>query len=450
MSSGRSLFVVGDDAQSIYGFRGSKIELILNFHKTYTASQEIVLNQNYRSIQPILDLSEKILEHNPHQKKKGLFTDKTDQSAVEYYQARNERDEAEFVVRKLAELHLEVPTEKQMENSDVRFVSEDDPIANMFDAYDDSFTSPLNRFSSFTLAPAVIKRDWSKVEELNNTAILYRTHAQSRAFEETFLKHGLPYRLISGTKFLDRREIKDVISILKFIGNGDDTISLGRFLPLITVGVGPKSAAQIIEFARNSDAEIKPKLQTVYENLQTTIVEILMRESSIIEFTKELLEKIGYSRYLRNQFPVKEEYLARLENVGELYSLMLKFDQEEISITEKINLFLQEISLMTNQDNGADNVPKINMMSLHQSKGLEYDTVFLVGLEDGLLPHLNSLYEQGGMDEEVRLAYVGVTRAKQHLYLLSAESRIQFGQISANPTSRIFRPFLNSYTKRVF
>lgn len=450
----RSLFVVGDDAQSIYGFRGSKIELILNFHRMYPHSQEIVLNQNYRSTQTILDLSEKILEHNPHQKKKGLFTDQQSDVPVCFYLARNERDEGEFIVRTLAKLFLDKEQEDEAgvaEKSEVEFVSDDDPVSHMFDMYDDTLSSPLSRFSSFSLASSLPTRDWSQAESLNESVILYRTHAQSRALEEVFLKHGLPYRLVSGTKFLDRKEIKDVVSILKYIANGDDRIAFSRFFPLVTEGIGPKSLTNILEHLSNPEIEIKAKLADQLQRVQQAIINTIVEHTSLIEFTKQLLEKLGYIKYLRGEYPSKDEYLARLENIGELYSLMLKFDQESLSITEKMNLFLQEVSLMTNQDETEDErVPKINMMSLHQSKGLEFDTVFLVGIEDGLLPHLNSLYEQGGMDEEVRLAYVGVTRAKKRLYLLAAESRIQFGQIQANPISRIFRPFLQSHVKRLF
>lgn len=451
----RSLFVVGDDAQSIYGFRGSKIELILNFTKNYPQAEEIVLNQNYRSTQPILDLSEKILEHNPHQKKKGLFTDQEDTTDVEFYHARNERDEAEFIVRTLAKLYLneesyQKETSTLNTDSDVRFVSDDDPIANMFDAYDEDFSSPLSRFSNFSMAPTVPKRDWSKVEKLNECVILYRTHAQSRALEETFLKHNLPYKLVSGTKFLDRKEIKDVISIFKYIANGEDTISFSRFFPLITEGVGPKSLSLILEHIKNPEVELKEKFLEVLTKFRSAVVVSITTDTALVECAKNILENIGYISYLRKEYPVKEEFLARLENIGELYSLMLKFDQGNESITEKINLFLQEISLMTNQDSEGDSQPKISLMSLHQSKGMEYETVFFVGLEDGLLPHLNSLYEKEGMDEEVRLAYVGVTRAKKHLFLLAAESRVHFGQIQANPVSRIFRPFLGTHSKRVF
>ena len=155
---------------------------------------------------------------------------------------------------------------------------------------------------------------------------------------------------------------------------------------------------------------------------------------------------------IKSQYPDKEEREARIENIGELYSLMFQFDKNtELDLSERLNEFLAHISLMTGMDIGddeIDNTPKISLMSLHQSKGLEFETVFLVGVEDGLLPHQNSLYEPGGMEEEVRLAYVGVTRAEKHLHLISADSRVTFGQVQANPVSRIFRPFLNTHTER--
>ena len=157
-----------------------------------------------------------------------------------------------------------------------------------------------------------------------------------------------------------------------------------------------------------------------------------------------------YVNYLKKTYPAKEEFQSRMENIGEIYSLIRPFDQDtESSLPAKLNKFLEQITLMTNQDDDATgDSPKISLMSLHQSKGLEFDTVFLVGVEDGLLPHQNSLYDSGDIQEEVRLAYVGVTRAKRYLHLIAADSRVQFGQVKTNPVSRIFRPFLDTYCVR--
>jgi DNA helicase-2/ATP-dependent DNA helicase PcrA len=177
--------------------------------------------------------------------------------------------------------------------------------------------------------------------------------------------------------------------------------------------------------------------------------QVWINNDNLIDLTKEILAVSGYLRYLKEEYPTKEEFEARVENIGEIYSLMYPFDEDKsISLPERLNNFLAHVMLMSTQDVSDDNTPKVNLMSLHQSKGLEFETVFLVGLEDGILPHQNSLVEPDGLEEEVRLAYVGVTRAKANLFLLSADSRVQFGQIKANPGSRIFRPFLDKFCRR--
>ncbi len=470
----RSLFVVGDDAQSIYAFRGSKIEIILNFENEYQNTTEIVLNQNYRSTQPILDLAEKILTHNPRQKKKHLFTENKDSLKVNYYMAKNEKDEGEYIIRQLFEQYANnKSTEVQAEEGDVSFqpdssvgfddsvqfspsnikVKNDDPVSRMFDVYlDDASFSPTS-YALQSYSPSswrVPEYNWQNLKELDKCVVLYRTHAQSRSLEETFLKYHLPYKLVSGVRFLDRREIKDIMSILKFIANGDDKISLSRFLPIVIEGVGPKTLEKILAYLEDYNYPLAPKFQEILFSLIEKIQTCWTNSTSLIDLTKQLLVVTGYGRYLKAQFPAKEEFEARMENIGELYSLMFPFDEDtSVSMQERLTNFLAQIALMGAVDaEDSESAPKISLMSLHQSKGLEFETVFLVGIEDGLLPHMNSFMEPAGMEEEVRLAYVGVTRAKKYLHLINAESRIQFGQIKANPISRIFRPFLDSHTTR--
>ncbi|MBC7472533.1 MAG: UvrD-helicase domain-containing protein [candidate division SR1 bacterium] len=469
----KSLFVVGDDAQSIYGFRGSKIEIILNFQDEYPGTKEVVLNQNYRSVQPILDLAEKVIAHNPNQKKKDLFTNNREVVDVHYYVARNDRDEAEFILRKLQELYIneqkadikKVKSSSELifeadENSYITkdytkskdFVKKKDPISSMFDIYlesDDNFgISRTGLYDPYSWQVPEIK--WKEIKKLDEVVILYRTHSQSRSIEEVLLKHNVPYKLVSGTRFLDRKEIKDIIAMLKFLANGSDRVSMGRFLPLIMDGVGPKTLGKMIAYLDDFDYPLAPKYAQMLMDLIEKMQRCWTTNSTLIELTKELLTITGYMKYLKSEYPVKDEFEARVENIGEIYSLMFPFDEDkEMPLTEKLNQFLAAVMLMSSLEmDEADDVPKISLMSLHQSKGLEYETVFLVGVEDGLLPHQNSFFEVGGMEEEVRLAYVGVTRAKKHLYLTSAESRIQFGQIKANPISRIFRPFLDVQVKR--
>jgi superfamily I DNA/RNA helicase len=472
----RSLFVVGDDAQTIYGFRGSKVDIILNFEDVYPTTREIILNQNYRSTQQILDLAEKVLTHNPHQKKKELFTQNEDAVDVKYYLARNERDEAEYIAKQLIDLYGDIakeptPTTAEYEHDEdddlvldtsdegtsITSGSEyDDPldksVSSMFDVYldtsDFSAKTPYNNYSmeSWTI-PEI---NWSRVNELDSVVILYRTHSQSRAIEETFLKYHIPYKLVSGTRFLDRKEIKDVIAMLRFLSNGDDKISLSRFLPLILEGVGPKTLEKMKAYLEDFSYPLAPKHQKQLLSVIESFQNVWKNNKTLIDLTKELIDDSGYSYYLKKQYPNKEEYETRLENIGELYSLMFQFDEiKELPLKERLTQFLIHVSLMSAVDNSEEgNTPKVSLMSLHQSKGLEFETVFLVGVEDGILPHQNSFYEEGGMEEEVRLAYVGVTRAKKNLYLISADSRVQYGQIKANPISRIFRPFLDTYIKR--
>lgn len=479
ISDSRSLFVVGDDAQSIYAFRGSNIEIILNFHRVYKNTQEIILNQNYRSTQNILDLAEKVLTHNPRQKKKSLFTENPDSVEVLYYLARNERDEAEYIIRQLIaqygmpggeqkpqiverddEFSIEYEQDQSSGldaifdvDSDARGSSMNDPVSAMFDVYlDDAQLKPPSFSSVFNpnswQAPRI---DWKNVPELESCVILYRTHSQSRAIEETFLKQGVPYKLVSGVRFLDRKEIKDVLAMLKFLANGTDMISLRRFLPLVLEGVGPKTMDKIIAYLQDWNYPLAPKHQHMMNELLSKIQGCWNANSSLIDLTKDLLVSSGYVRYLKGEYPVKEEFDQRMENISELYSVMFPFDEDaSLPLQDRLSNFLMQVSLMTTQEaNDVDDIPRISLMSLHQSKGLEYETVFLIGVEDGLLPHQNSFMEPDGMEEEVRLAYVGVTRAKKHLHLISADSRVQFGQIKANPLSRIFRPFMDTYVKRM-
>ena len=488
----RSLFVVGDDAQSIYGFRGSKIEIILNFEQQYPGTTEIILNQNYRSTQPILDLAEKILTHNPHQKKKDLFTQNKEDLQVCYYHASNDLAEADFIIRSiyqkyvnnqanqqpsqktLADLDQEPNQEHQNDqnNLDLIFESDHQPssqnrlaqdiasstrdsVSDMFDIYmeseDVSFSPNFKSIQEYSPKSWVLpKANWKQVKDLEKVAVLYRTHTQSRAIEEQFLKNNVPYRLVSGVKFLDRKEIKDVLAILKFLANGSDKVSLGRFLPLIMEGVGPKTMQKILAYMEDYDYPLSPKVSEKLLQIFSKMQSMWLNNDNLIDLTKDLLVATGYFNYLKKQYPQKEDYEMRMENIGEIYSLMLTFDKDpSIDIAQRLNDFLAYISLMTNQDDSQDDSPKVSLMSLHQSKGLEFETVFLVGIEDGILPHQNSLIEPNGFEEEVRLAYVGVTRAKRNLYLTSANTRTQFGQIKLNPVSRIFRPFLDKYCQRV-
>lgn len=485
--SKRTLFVVGDEKQCIYGFRGSRVDLILQFHKFYPKVKEIVLNQNYRSTQPILDMAEKIISHNKNQKTVGLFTaNPQNHIKVKYYLARNEKDEANYIIKSLQELYCSTDDIKldsysddkrgnNNENEDeISFVPDEeeykketktnDTISSMFDIYMDASneTTSIGKDiwggltnNSYNPSSWQLKEiDWSNCQGLNDSVVLYRTHAQSRAIEEALLKQHVPYKLVSGTRFLDRKEVKDVLAILKFCNNGNDKMALSRFLPLVLPGVGAKTMEKIYNFMQDPDFPLPKRHLDMVEDVLTQIGKNFERHSNLIDFTKNLIEDIGYNTYLKGEYTNKEEFISRSENIAEIYSLMLQFDHDtKMDLSDRLNLFLEHVMLISNveskENNLPDNSPKISLMTLHQSKGLEFETVFLVGLEEGILPHQNSLMDAVEIEEEVRLAYVGVTRAKKNLFLLAADSRVQFGQVKANPVSRIFRPFLDSHAKRV-
>ena len=497
---GTSIFVVGDDAKSIYGFRGSKVELILQFEDTYHGAKRIILNQNYRSTQPILNLAEKVISLNPNQFKKHLFTDKEDNIKVNYYQSRSEYDEANYIVKKLTALYQKKEDKEffnsngnssnKKENSDANlqviggdqsanvaslskapkkpFNSISALFDNIYESLDTKVNSSYGGYSAYGNDRFEHDRtfySWKNIKKLDEVAILYRTHGQSRVIEEMLIKSNIPYRLVSGTKFLERKEIKDVLSILKFINNGADKMSLSRFLPLVLDGVGAKTTEKIINYLDDSSLALAPKYQTIIMELMVKMQTAIAGTDSLIDFTKEILARVGYFSYLKRANPLSEDFEARIENIGELYSLMLQF--EEIVLEEnqgeetidpdsikyspvkvKLQNFLNHAMLMTSQDNEEDaNTPKVNLMTLHQSKGMEYETVFLVGIDDGILPHSRSLIDNKELEEEVRLAYVGITRAKNNLFLTSANSRTTFGKVEFYSVSRLFKPFLGSDIK---
>ena len=330
--------------------------------------------------------------------------------------------------------------------------TKNDPISSMFDIYMDSgdYLPARNYEPKSWNSPSI---NWQNFDYLDKCVILYRTHSQSRAIEEAFLKHKVPYRLVSGIRFLDRKEIKDVLSLLRFLANGEDKMALSRFLPLVMDGVGGKTLEKILLFLEDPEFPLAAKNQfqvmNFLENLQTT----WLKHTTLTALTKELIRTTGYENYLKEEYPDKTELEQKMENIAELYSVMLAFDEEkDLDLVGKLAAFLSQVLLMSQaetEQNEIEKSAKINLMTLHQCKGLEFETVFLVGCEDGLLPHQNSFLEEKGIDEEVRLAYVGVTRAKENLHLTAAQTRIQFGQIKANPVSRIFRPFLDKYCHKV-
>jgi DNA helicase-2/ATP-dependent DNA helicase PcrA len=387
----RNLCVVGDDWQSIYRFRGADIQNILNFEKDYPEATVIHLEQNYRSSQIILDAAYGVISKNINRKDKKLWTDRESGHLITSYEAEDERDEAEFVASE-------------------------------------------------------IKRNGTPYSKY---VVLYRTNAQSRAIEEMFLKRSIPYRIIGGIKFYQRREVKDLVAYLRVIANPTDTVSLERIINEPKRNIGDVTLKRWLEVAR--ELQVNPieagfKLQNSDVKVQGTRIDSIVKFCEFIQRMQEarnrvslsdLLEKVlresGYENMLLSDGSEGE---MRLENTRELISVAQKYDDDPEEYPDLLNSFLEEVALASDVDNIDQNQDSVHLMTMHSAKGLEFPTVFIVGLEEGVLPHSRSLLSYEEMEEERRLMYVGLTRAKEKIYLLYTRQRTLFGSTQMNSPSR--------------
>ncbi len=375
-----NIAVVGDDAQAIYAFRGADFRNILNFEKDWPRVKTIVLDQNYRSTQVILDAATGLIARNSLQKSKNLWTARAGGEKISLAVLENEKAEAEFV---------------------------------------------LNQIKCLT------REGYS----LKDAVVLYRTNAQSRALEEIFLENNLPYKIIGGVKFYQRKEIKDLIAYMRFLLNRQDLLSLKRIINTPPRGIGKKTFLIYASRVRSQEENIPGGSKE--KNIQNfeTLMDELSNQSKIMSpslFVRHLVQKLKYQEYLNDTADNSEE---RWLNVQELVSLAKKYD--ELPPSEGIGKMLEDISLMSDKDDGVDDSKGfIQLMTLHASKGLEFPVVFMVGLEEGIFPHTKSLLSPAGLEEERRLCYVGLTRAKEKVFLSFALRRTLFGSIQANPPSR--------------
>ncbi len=437
-----NLFVVGDDAQSIYGFRGSNIANILNFEKDFPNARVIKLEQNYRSTKNILAAAQKVIELNKEQKPKTLWTDNHNGDKVIIQEVFDGRAEALFVAKNIIKLVSgEGPEELEYE---------EEPEPQQYSILDKFLAKQKRRpgFSShFGLESAPqLPKDHGDLEQF---AVLYRTHAQSRELEEVFIEAGIPYRIIGGVKFYERREIKDVFAYLRLLVNPIDFISLKRVVNLPPRGIGEKSLEIIRKFVLAKDKttdingvigslggiSLPPKQKLSLNSFYQTLYKasLVPTETTLSELLKVVVKLAGIEEYLRDG---TEQGEVRIENVKELFNVTSKFDQ--MPWPTALQEFLEEVALITDQDN-ANERNSVTLMTLHAAKGLEFDTVFFVGLEEGILPHSNSLLNPSELSEEIRLAYVGLTRARKQLFLVYAQSRQMYGSFQSNSPSRILR-----------
>lgn len=392
----RNICVVGDADQSIYGWRGADIQNILDFEKDYPDAKVIKLEQNYRSTQIILDAANAVIENNTGRKPKNLWTENKSGADIIYFQAVDERDEARFVIEQLQNL-------QRTEN-----------------------------------------------KKLGDMAILYRTNTQSRIFEEMLIKSGISYNMVGGLKFYERKEIKDIIAYLRVIFNPADSLSLLRIINVPKRGIGDASLAKIQAYAAANNVSLfeavsnaaaidglSSRFVSKLDDLAGIIFELmnLASEAPVEDLIDRVLRDTGYLEELENERTPQAQ--SRIDNLHELISVAQEFAASE----EENNLenFLAHVALVSDIDDTELGEDAITLMTLHSSKGLEFPIVFLVGMEEGLFPHARTLMDETEIEEERRLCYVGITRAKEKLFLSSTKMRTIYGNTVTYPPSRFLQ-----------
>ncbi|RIN76284.1 DNA helicase PcrA [Staphylococcus simulans] len=394
----KNLCVVGDSDQSIYGWRGADIQNILSFEEDYPNARTIFLEQNYRSTKVILNAANEVIKNNTERKPKGLWTANQEGKKINYYQAQSESDEAQYVVKEIMR--------QQRENN----------------------------------------------KSFNDIAILYRTNAQSRVLEETFMKSNIPYTMVGGHKFYDRKEIKDLLSYLRLIANSNDDISLQRIINVPKRGIGPSSVEKIQAYARQNDLSMFDALAeadfiglTKKVTKQAidfyTLISNLIQEQEFLEVSEiveEVLNKSGYKEMLERDQTL--EARSRLENIEEFMSVPMDYEKNTPLEEQSLINFLTDLSLVADIDE-ADIENGVTLMTMHSAKGLEFPVVFIMGMEESIFPHIRSILSDDDheMEEERRICYVAITRAEEELYLTHAVSRTLFGKTQSNSASRFLK-----------
>ena len=389
----KNIAVVGDADQSIYAWRGADIQNILDFEKDYPNCISIKLEQNYRSTKIILDAANAVIENNEGRPKKNLWTDKTEGAKIQHFTAQSEHEEAAFIGDTIAKKH------------DIHGV----PYGDM--------------------------------------AILYRTNAQSRVLEEALIKRALPYTMVGGTKFYDRKEIKDVLAYLRVLYNPFDDLSLLRIINVPKRSIGATTVAKLQDYARANGTSlfmtltqlhlvdsIKGKTKEKLEEFGILIFTLVaeMEDRTVLDILESILDRTGYLAQLEESTDPQDQ--ARAENIGELLSVAKDFQDTNPSGT--VEDFLEQVALVNDVDSFEQEESKVTLMTLHAAKGLEFPIVFLGGLEEGLFPHSRTLMNPEEIEEERRLAYVGITRAEKELYISNATTRTVFGRTSSYLPSR--------------
>ncbi|MBZ2147447.1 DNA helicase PcrA [Streptococcus gordonii] len=397
----KNICVVGDADQSIYGWRGADMQNILDFEKDYPEAKVVLLEENYRSTKTILQAANEVIRNNRNRRPKNLWTQNEDGEEIVYYRANDEQDEALFVARTIDQLSREGYSHKDF-------------------------------------------------------AVLYRTNAQSRTVEEALLKSNIPYTMVGGTKFYSRKEIRDVISYLNLIANPSDNISYERVVNEPKRGVGPGTVEKIRDFASSQEislldasanillSPVKGKAAQAVYNFANMLLDLRERldDYTVTELVEAVLEKTGYAAALAAQATLESQ--ARIENIEEFLSVTKNFDESpdnpaEESGLDKLSRFLNDLALIADTDDGDMESSEVTLMTLHVAKGLEFPVVFLIGMEENVFPLSRASEDEDELEEERRLAYVGITRAEKILYLTNANSRMLYGKTNYNHPTRFLR-----------
>ncbi len=378
----RNLFVVGDMDQSIYSFRFANYMNVINFEKDNKDAKVIVLDENYRSTNNILNAANDVIKNNKERKEKNLWSSKGNGDKIKYIRCDNELEEASTVVRLTKEL-------------------------------------------------------LDKGEKPSEIAVLYRTNGQSRVFEEAFLKENIPFKIVGSYFFYNRKEIKDLISYMHLIYNNNDDASLERVINVPRRGIGSKTIERLRSEASISDKSMFEVVSSGKElGFKNLIIDLTneSKNTDLVGLVDVILDKTGIRKELEEKNDLESE--IRLENLNEFKSIALAFQEKGIFSLEE---FLENISLVSDKNEYKEVDDGINLMTLHSAKGLEFNDVFLVGMEEGIFPHNRSFESESELEEERRLCYVGITRAKEHLWLMNAKKRTLFGQVSMNFPSRFIK-----------
>lgn len=393
-----NICVVGDADQSIYGWRGADISNIMNFERDYPEATLIKLEQNYRSTKTILSAANSVIEHNFKRKKKDLWTDNDTGDKITIFEARDEREEANFLIQSI---------EKERKKRQATY---------------------------------------------GDMAILYRANAQSRVIEEAFMRAGVPYTMVGGLKFYDRKEVKDVLAYLRLIYNPMDAVSLLRIINVPKRGIGAMTLEKLTTYAADNECTVYEAMtalasdgsSTLTARAKTTLslfsewLEKMMKEYSSMhldQLVERILKDTGYWRELETDKKTENE--TRLENLREFIGVARDFERQEEDVS--LETFLSQMSLVSDVYNADMSEDRVTLMTLHSAKGLEFPIVFMVGMEEGVFPNQRTLMEPDEIEEERRTCYVGITRAERKLYLSFAKTRTLYGHANANPPSRFLK-----------